>query len=64
MENRFMHKKRFIKMFIGFDVYSEANHYAEEHGLIPISISLTDTDNRYIDQIAVIFEVDEERQPK
>lgn len=59
-----MYKKRFIKMFIGFDVCSEANQYAEEHGLIPISISLTGTVNRHIDQIVVIFEVDEERHPK
>ena len=52
------------KRFIGFDVCGEANQYAEEYGLVPISVALTSTANRHIDQIAVIFEINEERQSK
>lgn len=57
-------KRRIIKMFIGSDVYKEANQFAEDFGLVPVSIALTRCDNRYDNQLAVIFEVDEERQPK
>lgn len=57
-------KRRIIKMFIGAEVCEAANKFADDFGLVPISIALTSTDNRLIDQLAVIFEVDEERKPK